>query len=788
MPKTILLLLCTWCALYGIADELGQRQVMQRNWRLNFLFATIAWGAIVVAITEILSLFHLITRNGLIVAWSIVFLFATSSLLLLRHNRVRWRSPQISLMTNFSDRMIVILVTSIVVLSLILVMTGLIYPPNNLDSFIYHLPRVVYWQQNSSVSHYATHNDMQLYMPPFAEFVILHINTLTIGDNWANTVQWFAMIGSLIGVAEIARLLGAGARGQAAAALLTVAIPVGLMQSTNTKNDYVLALWMVSLAVMTLSLFERSTWLYTVGFGISLGLAILTKGTALILAFPLSFTAIVIIYFRHRRQFIKHSLIIFILAMSICSGHFIRNYILYQSIFGPYQGHNNEVFTFPVFASSILRNITISISYHGNLPMLNIIGERGRDFLFLVHSFIPLDSADPSISMAGANPFTLPLDQYMFDEDYMGNLVHTVIIIIAVAWGSIKSLEKRDFTLFVVIWILVITFLLFSLMFKWQIWGNRLLLPLFVLWCPVLARVFAGPREIAAAMLAIMVAFLGLPWVFNNATRPIRVDVLMKPREQQYFNKMGGYYEGYRKAADIITRNNCNRVGLILGDFTAEYPFWILLQNRGFQGLIFHHHVTHISVQDLIDNTSLHSPCAVFATFPDGKPPTENRTYTALLNDVKNYKYTEVWLDGVTLYVPRGSSLPHTPDVQANPGLMIYLESGWHDFEADSQIRWMARSSRLWIHSEEAGRVQIKLLPFQIVGNETWVDHGMMQIILNSETKQIATVNVDQFTTVELSLEQGNNLLELENLGGDIVVGGRALGVAFKPLVFTRLP
>ena len=37
MPKTILLLLCTWCALYGIADELGQRQVMQRNWRLNFL-------------------------------------------------------------------------------------------------------------------------------------------------------------------------------------------------------------------------------------------------------------------------------------------------------------------------------------------------------------------------------------------------------------------------------------------------------------------------------------------------------------------------------------------------------------------------------------------------------------------------------------------------------------------------------------------------------------------------------------------------------------------------------
>ena len=51
-------------------------------------------------------------------------------------------------------------------------------------------------------------------MPPGAELTILQFYVLAGGDRLANFVQWFAMVGSLLGTSLVAAQLGAGRAGQ----------------------------------------------------------------------------------------------------------------------------------------------------------------------------------------------------------------------------------------------------------------------------------------------------------------------------------------------------------------------------------------------------------------------------------------------------------------------------------------------------------------------------------------------------------------------------------------------
>ena len=85
---------------------------------------------------------------------------------------------------------------------------GLVAPPNNWDSLAYHLPRQIYWAQHGSLSPWVTFEWRQLDFPPFAEFVGLHFLLLTGADHWANLVQWFAWVMTMVAASLITAELG----------------------------------------------------------------------------------------------------------------------------------------------------------------------------------------------------------------------------------------------------------------------------------------------------------------------------------------------------------------------------------------------------------------------------------------------------------------------------------------------------------------------------------------------------------------------------------------------------
>jgi len=98
--------------------------------------------------------------------------------------------------------------------ALVLVVTGVVAvvtPPNNWDVLDYHLPRQIYWMQQGGVGIFPSSDFRQIAFAPFAEYVGLHLMTLSAGDAYANMVQWGAFLLSAVAASLVARNLGGGA-------------------------------------------------------------------------------------------------------------------------------------------------------------------------------------------------------------------------------------------------------------------------------------------------------------------------------------------------------------------------------------------------------------------------------------------------------------------------------------------------------------------------------------------------------------------------------------------------
>jgi hypothetical protein len=209
------------------------------------------------------------------------------------------------------------------------------------------------------------------------------------------------MIGATLGVSLLAKQLGASSRGQIFASVATVTIPMGILQGSSTQNDYVASFWLICFAYFAILLKENGTPLYSFAVGLSLGLAILTKGTAYIYAFPfMAWISLSLIKSRHAKG-LQLIVLIVITAAVINLGHFSRNYDLYGSPLGPGQENEDykyqkDIFTFSSVTSNFIRNTGLHIGTPFN--RVNTLLENG---IYQLHRIIGIDTNDPRTTWAG---------------------------------------------------------------------------------------------------------------------------------------------------------------------------------------------------------------------------------------------------------------------------------------------------------------------------------------------------------------------------------------------------
>lgn len=624
---------------YGFLVLLERRWSSRRDgesgWLHGFLAAAVIWGCLLVLGTEGLSALRFLTPRGVLGFW----LLATAAAAFAWLRAFRSGRQALPVRPTFplggTERGILIGTAAVV---LLVALTAFAAPPNNWDSMTYHLPRVLHWVQDRSVEHYPTHNLRQLTLNPGAEFLLLHVRLLTASDRWWNFVQWLAWGGSAIAASQIAKRLAAGRLGQIAAAVFVTTLPMAVLQASSTQNDLVVSFWLLVFVLFLLRIRERPAgWAEILSAGASLGLALLTKATAYLFALPFLFWGVVVLWRRYRVRALAPLCLLAAPVLLLNLGHWTRNLGLFGSPIGMEHGVINTTVTPAIAVSNVVRNASL------HLTMPSVWWNRQiEDSMRAIHRFLGVEVDDVRSTWKGAQ-FRVPPNirgagtpdaeealYAMLHEDQAGDPLHLALLLLGAGLilGRAALRNRREVRGYLAA--VGIGFLLFCLILKWQPWGTRLHLPLFLLGAPLTAVAALGEdnRRRTRMGCAFLLLF-SFPWVLSSATRPLLgpANVWQTPRWVQSFANRPYLLAPFSAAGRTVASRGCRCVGLEIGPDDGEYLLWLALKAPD----ALPPRIEHVSVRNRswmkseISPFAGFAPCAVISLSPgNGVSPAGN--------------------------------------------------------------------------------------------------------------------------------------------------------------------
>lgn len=585
------------------------------SWRSAVLSAAIVWGILITEITEFLNIRRLVNSFGLFVLWLLTnFIFCFIFFRLSKKTNITPSSTS----RRFIQPFYILSLICVAFIALAVGLIAIIAPPNNWDSMTYHMPRIVHWIQNHSVAHYPTSYTPQLYQPPWAEFTIMHFQILSGSDRFANLVQWFSMVGSLIGVSLIAKDIGADLRGQVLSIVVSATIPMGIFQASNNKNDYVLSFWLVCFVhYVLLALNVKINWIHLLKLSASLGLAVLTKGTAYIYTLPFILWFIFLGLKQFGWKVLRHCLAILSVVIFINFGYYMRNFDLFGSPLSTLpQKYTNDVFSIPTFISNVIRNAGLHMAIPLDISSnVNYVIEKA---IYQFHIILGVDINDPRTTWPGT---AFSIQCLLTFEDTAGNPIHFWLLLFVIVLSITNRYFRKNPYYYSYFLAVISSFLLFCFLLKWQPWHSRLHLPIFVLLSPVIGVALSSLfKQSLVKYLVIILIQTSLVFILFNQNKPVIADtnIFNSSRFEQYFTSRNDIKKDYTNAANFVEEQKCKQIGLSLRPDAWEYPLWILLNKNTKQYL----RVEHINVKNIsVVKSSAYPfsnfiPCAIISVEP----------------------------------------------------------------------------------------------------------------------------------------------------------------------------
>ncbi len=544
---------------------------------LGGLRAAVLWGGMVVFSTELLSLVKALDLLGLSLVWGLYLLLTL--LWLIWQIRRGQHLPPLPRVTFESPVQIILTVLVILVVGGTLFI-ALWAPVQTYDSLSYHMSRVAHWTQNRSVAIYPTGIERQNMMGPMAEYTILNFYILQRGDLLANLVDWLAYLGCILAAVQIASVLAAGRRGRLMAAVFAASLPMAIAQASSSMTDIVVAFWtLCALSEIITALAARGgnwrTWLYLAG---AVGLAFLAKSTAAAFLLPFLLWFGIWTLVRHGFRWTAPRFLAFLAVVIAVNAFFwARNTRVYGTPLGSPQlleTHANQILTPGVLLSNTLRNLSLNLGTPD--PRINHFITA---VISKLHKLAGMSIEDPRTTYNHNFSIT---DQVMM-EDRVGNPVH--LLYIAIAAGMAIFSRKISWTVRGYALASVGTYLLFSIGNTYQVFGNRLLVPFFLLSAPLVGWAADRWKSWAASTSGFLLLLAGLPWLLSLQSRPILPipgqtiphSILTMSRTELYFTNVGSLSSEQRRAVNDIQAASCTQVGLMLAGDDPEYLWWVLL-------------------------------------------------------------------------------------------------------------------------------------------------------------------------------------------------------------------
>jgi hypothetical protein len=636
IPPIVLVLV--WLALQGASSQPG----FPIHRRFVLFFTLAAWGGWLALASELLSILHRIDLAGLISIWllPLALLLGLPGL-----RRAIWRgTSELIAGVRLTNRWMwqeKLLLGGLAFEALLLLVIAWIAPPNTNDAMQYHLARVMHWLQNGSLAYYPSAIDRQLWQPPWAELVIMNLMGLAGSDRWANLVQWAAFIGIWAGVAGLAAELGAGRRGQMLAAWAAAMLPMGILQATASQNDLVAALWLAGVLQLVVHAHRHGadptadglaglTWLEWTGLAMLISLGLLTKGTFAIFVLPplgwLLISALRSVNVQRsgsvaRTGWVKLGKVILIgvAAVLLFNGpHWARNGQTYGNPFGPRDaqtGLTNQ----PLGAAGLYSNLLRNMAQEAATPVGAVNQAIGNGVSWL-HTLVGLKAnADGFTHGTGEPGFVI---QYSTNnEELAGYLLHFLLGII-VLFFLLFHRNRPVWSIFA--GVLLAAYFSYSFLFRWQLWGNRLILPLYVIGAALIGTWLEGRKPFWQVVVVLSLAAGSLPALLTNTARPVlpiqnapdaSFSIFSTDRGAlQFVNSPEQYNPWISLLVELKQRApQCDEIGYWIGSGDPEYALWTLFSPTARERRLEYFDPTRL-VEPAAYPLGRFSPCAIFSS------------------------------------------------------------------------------------------------------------------------------------------------------------------------------
>ncbi|MCR8561304.1 glycosyltransferase family 39 protein [Mucilaginibacter sp. BJC16-A38] len=544
------------------------------------IVSALSFSAIVVFLVEVLSLFHQLNYQFLLIGWSVTTL---ALIIFLYRNNQRTRDftsdlwiatrQKISDLTK-ADKALFTASTLILVLVFI---AAIIYPPNNWDAMTYHMARITSWVSHQSVAHYPTDITRQLYQPPFAEYVIMNFGILCRSDVFSNLVQFISLLFSVITVVSIVEQFGLNRQYKIIAIVLSVTIPEVLLQAGSTQNDIVVAFFVLTAFLFAVKTIKQPMFKNYLCLGLATGLALLTKGTAYIYLPPvlLFFGIIVVIQLLKTKNYwsLGYSFAAIVIVIGLNFGHFSRNYQLTHNILGVDKAesnmYSNQKMSAALLASSIVKNAGM----HTGVMLFKPAAIFSDKVIHRLHQIAGLDINDTAVNYRNLKYTTITLTT---DEEGSPNPFHFILIIISTVLIIYNLLNgRRNVIVTSLLAILLLQAIFFCYYLKWQPWHSRLHIEMFLIAVPLICyclSLYSWFRK-AFYWLSPLLMIYALLVVLHTERRPFS-NKMFQPGYQKYFIGNIPIYNEYNSINSIVQKSSYKNIGLIFGVDDWEYPLF----------------------------------------------------------------------------------------------------------------------------------------------------------------------------------------------------------------------
>ena len=552
----------------------------------NLIKSILIFSLIITLVTETASLFNEINHLTFLSFWIVLPVTLVLYLIIKRKTLSDYTNYFTNKLSGYRRQLTgstTIGIISVIVLLALVFIQGIINPPNNWDSMTYHLARITAWISHESIAHFPTHIVRQVYQPPFAEFVILNINLLNLNDYLSNSVQFFFLLFSITVILFLLQLLGLKHRFGSIAAVLLITIPEVLLQASSTQNDIVVSFFILAAVLFVIRALKENTIENYFYLGLSIGLAVLTKGTSYIYLAPvlLFFSAAIAIktYKTWNLKYLGWSVMAALITIAVNSGHYYRNYEMSGGILGVDESEHSRYAMEVMSPAHLVLNMAKNVSNHiGPFPF----NRAAREGVNALHQLAGLDPQDPRTNFPGEIYKGAP--DFPTHEDTAPNPLHLLLTIISLLWILIAFIRRKKINgLMVYLAIaMIIQLLLFSFYLKWQPWHTRLHTPVFILSIPLIIYFFRMNDKYLKMLkiLTVLSIVYGYAVVLLNSSRPyvstrFTTNISINDnRDKKLFANKLYLFEEYMQTSDIISDSRFRKIGLIIGREDWEYPLF----------------------------------------------------------------------------------------------------------------------------------------------------------------------------------------------------------------------